>query len=520
MPKQLSKPQVNGWIVLTVTILGSSMAFLDGTVVNVSLPALQAAFRAPVSAVQWVVEAYALALAALLLLGGSLGDLYGRRKIFTLGVCIFTGASAVCGLCQTIDTLVAARSVQGVGAALLIPGSLALISSFFPQETRGKAIGTWSGFTALTAALGPIVGGWLIEHSTWRWVFFLNLPLAAFILLLCAKLPESRSDSAKRLDWLGALLATSALFGLTYALIEWPYHQHSPLTTISACFGAVSLIAFVATELRSSAPMLPLRLFAVWNFSLVNLLTFLLYAALGGVMFFFPMNLIQIWHYTPTQAGAAFFPFIGIMFAFSRSAGNLPVRFGPRVPLSIGPIITACGYGLLASAQHNGSYWQAFFPAVVVLGIGMTISVAPLTTTVMNAVSDDESGIASGINNAVSRLAALLAIALFGLLLIKAYNRSLDDHLARLHLTDNARNRVEAVRSELAAAHDADPRVQTAIVESFSDGYRLVIWVAAGLAFTGGMCSLLFDRARHDRGGSPLCRGGRAQPHQGCPIVV
>jgi EmrB/QacA subfamily drug resistance transporter len=497
MKNKRSNSHASGRIVLAATILGSSMAFIDGTVVNVALPALQSALGATIADVQWVVESYALFLAALLLVGGSLGDTFGRRKVYVVGVAVFAAASAWCGLARNIDTLIWARSIQGLGAALLIPGSLALITAFFPKNTRGQAIGTWSGFSAITAAVGPVIGGWLIEHSTWRWVFFLNLPLALMVILLSAKVPESRNEKASHhLDWPGALLATVGLGGLTYALIEWPARARhgGHLVAAAAGLGVVALAGFVAVEHWSRTPMVSLKLFRSRNFAGANLLTLFLYASLGGLMFFFPLDLIQIQHYTATEAGAAFLPFVAIMFGLSRWAGGLVARYGSRLPLTVGPLVAACGIALFAVVPQNGNYWTAFFPAVVVMGLGMTISVAPLTTTVMNAVPDSESGLASGVNNAVSRLASLLAVASFGAVLVTIFNHSLDQHLSQLALSPNVRAQVDAARPQLAATHNPDPIVQRAIIESFLSGYRAVIWIATGLAaFSAITAWLLID---------------------------
>ncbi len=480
-----SNSQASGRIVLPVTILGSSMAFIDGTVVNVALPALQIAFRASISDVQWVVESYALMLAALLLVGGSLGDILGRRKVYVFGVAMFAGASAWCGLAQNIDMLILARSIQGVGAALLVPGSLALLTASFPEETRGQAIGTWSGFSAITAAIGPVIGGWLIENSTWRWAFFLNLPIALIVILLSPRVPESRNENASHhLDWPGAFLGTLGLGAVTYALIEWPAragHSGRHLAA-AAILGAAALAGFVAVEHWSSAPMVSLKLFRSRNFAGANLLTLFLYAALGGLMFFLPLDLIQIQHYTATQAGAALLPFITIMFGLSRWAGGLVARYGSRIPLTVGPLVAACGIALFAVTPQNGSYWAAFFPAVVAMGLGMAICVAPLTTTVMNAVPESESGLASGVNNAVSRLAALLAIAVFGAALVTVFNYSLDHYLAPLALNPDLRAQIDAARPQLAAAHNPNPVIQHAITESFVSGYHFVIWIATGMA--------------------------------------
>ena len=494
--------RTTGRVVLAVTILGSSMAFIDGTVVNVALPALQIAFHASISDVQWVVESYALMLAALLLVGGSLGDIFGRRKVYVLGVALFAASSAGCGVARNIDMLIWARSIQGIGAALLVPGSLALITAFFPEETRGRAIGAWSGFSAITAAIGPVIGGWLIEYSTWRWVFFLNLPLALAVILLSAKVPESRNENASHhIDWPGSLLVTLGLGAVTYALIEWPARVHHGVHLIaaSAVLGVLALLGFVAVEHWSRAPMVSLKLFRSRNFTGANLLTLFLYAALGGLMFFFPMDLIEIQHYTATQAGAAFLPFVAIMFGLSRWAGGLVARYGSRIPLTIGPLVATVGIALFAIVPQDGNYWATFFPAIVVMGLGMAVSVAPLTTTVMNAVPESESGLASGINNAVSRLAALLAVAVFGAVLVIFFNRSLDRSLDQLALTPAVRAQIDATRSQLAAIRYPNPAVQRAITESFISGYRSVIWIATGLAALSAITAALLIEPRASR---------------------
>ncbi len=480
--------------VLAATILGSSMAFIDGTVVNVALPALQSGLHATVSDVQWVVESYALLLSSLLLLGGALGDLYGRARIFVCGVVIFAIGSAWCGFAHSITSLVVARGVQGIGAALLVPGSLALISASFSEKERGRAIGTWSGFTAITATLGPVLGGWIIEHGSWRWVFFINIPLA--VLVVCITLwhvPESRNNkSSGKLDLSGAMLAIVGLGAVTYALIEAPHNGLA--VKLVALSSMCALAGFLIVEARSSSPMVPMALFRSRNFTAANLLTLFLYAALGGILFFLPLDLIQVQHYSATQAGAALLPFILLMFVLSRWSGGLVERFGPRIPLTVGPLIASAGFALFLRADQGGTYWSTFFPAVVVLGLGMAISVAPLTTTVMNAVPRNQAGAASGINNAVSRVASLLAIAVFGLMLYAEFNRSLDRRLDALAPSFSERQQIDQQRPKLAAAEITDAHVKAAINESFLAGYRVVVRAAVGLALASAVTAFLLIR--------------------------
>ncbi|PZR75007.1 MAG: MFS transporter [Chthoniobacterales bacterium] len=482
--------------VLIATIFASSMAFIDGTVVNVALPALQKDLNATVIDVQWVIEAYSLFLAALLLVGGSLGDRYGRRRVFLIGVTTFAAASGWCGLVPGIVQLIVARAVQGIGAALLVPGSLAIISSSFPEEQRGRAIGTWSGFSAITAAIGPVLGGWLIEHVSWRAVFFINIPLALVVIGISLwRVPESANDENEGLDWFGAILGALGLGALIYGLIESSRLGFAHPAMMAAFIAAVVILSvFLVWEARTHHPMLSLSLFRSRTFTGANLLTFLLYGALGGTLFFLPLNLIQVQHYPPTAAGAALLPFIVIMFLLSRWSGGLVAKYGPRIPLVTGPLIAATGFALFMVPGTGGSYWTTFFPAAVVLGLGMAVSVAPLTTTVMNSIAQNRVGIASGINNAVSRAAGLLAIAILGIVMLHAFNHALDRQLRGVDLTPAARESLQDQRSKLAGVSlpeemDGATRqeIGRAIDQSFVHGFRLIMGIGAMLAIASGV---------------------------------
>ena len=485
--------------VLAATTLASSMAFIDGTVVNVALPALQANLNATIVDVQWVIEAYSLLLAALLLVGGSLGDHYGRRRIFLIGTALFALASAWCGLAPNTAQLISARAAQGLGAALLVPGSLAIISSSFPENERGRAIGTWSGFSAITTAVGPVIGGWLIEHISWRAVFFINIPIALLVIFISlGSVPESSDKESAGLDWWGAIVGTFGLGALVYGLIESSRLGFGDRSLIAALVVAIALLAlFFIVEARIPHPMLPLSLFRSRMFAGANLLTFLLYGALGGTLFFLPLNLIQVQHYSATAAGAAFLPFILIMFLLSRWAGGLVERYGPRLPLVVGPLIAACGFALFMVPSVGGSYWTNFFPATLVLGLGMAISVAPLTTTVMNSVVQNRVGIASGVNNAVARSAGLIAIAALGIVMLQVFNHVLDRRLAEWNVPASVSRSLQVERTKLAdiaLPDDQDPAmrqlIRRAVEESFVSGFRVVMIIGTALALAGAGTAL------------------------------
>jgi EmrB/QacA subfamily drug resistance transporter len=438
-----------------------------------------------------MVESYGLFLSALLLIGGAMGDSVGRRSIFLLGTGLFTAASVGCGLSSSISQLIVARCVQGIGAAFLVPSSLAIISASFDEKSRGQAIGTWSGFTAITAALGPVLGGWLIEHASWHWVFFINVPVAAAVIAISLwHIPESRSSTPQNADWLGASVATVGLAGIVFGFVEsatlgWSH----PLVLGSLIVGFGALILFVYVERRVASPMVPLSLFKSRSFSGANVLTLLLYAALGIFFFLFPLNLIQVQKYSTTATGAAALPLILLLFFLSHWSGGLVARFGPKAPLIVGPLIAAAGFLLFALPSVGASYWTTFFPAFFVLGLGMAVSVAPLTTVVMGSVEQTRAGTASGINNAVSRVAGVLAVAVLGIVMVSAFSHRLQPSLATLDLAPGVLHQIQSSQIRLAGLEvpsGLDTRtssmLRAAIDQAFVFGFRLIMLLCAGLA--------------------------------------
>jgi EmrB/QacA subfamily drug resistance transporter len=491
------RPEARPWI-LAATILGSSIAFIDSTVVNVALPALQSSLHATVVDVQWIIESYGVLLAALILVGGALGDIFGRRLVFLIGLVIFAIGSAACGFSTTVAQLVAARSLQGIGAAALVPGSLSIISAYFDEQSRGRAIGTWSGFTAISTAGGPVIGGWLIEHVSWRWVFFINLPLAAAVILISlAFIPESKSNSAQRVDWRGASLVTIGLGALVYGFINTSnLGWHDPRVSGALILGVLSLVAFVLVELREDTPMVPPSLFNIPAFTGANLLTLFLYSAIGVFFFLLPLDLIQVHGYSATAAGASTLPLTLLMFSLSRWSGGLVARYGPRLPLIIGPLIVAAGFIIFALVATQSSYWRSYFPAFLVFGVGLSVTVAPLTTTIMTSVDNDRAGTASGINNAVARVAGVLAIAIIGIVMVAAFRSHLHDALANLKLPPAALDSIHSNETKLAGLEvppgldaRASASVHAAITQAFIYSFRLVLLVCAALALISALIS-------------------------------
>jgi EmrB/QacA subfamily drug resistance transporter len=494
-PSEVDRPCRRKRLALAAAILGSSMAFIDGSVVNVALPAIQSELRASVAAMQWIVNAYLLFLGSLVLVGGSMGDKLGRRTVFVAGIGVFTLASAACGLAPNAGSLIAGRALQGIGAALFVPSSLAIIGALFEGEERGRAIGTWAGVGAITSAVGPVAGGLLVDAWSWRAIFFLNVPLAAVTIALSSwSVPNShKPDAPEQLDWSGAMSAAVGLAALTYGLTQASARGFAhPLVLCAIGAGVLVLAAFVMIEANSRDPMMPLDVFRSRDFTGANLVTLLLYFGLGGVLFFLPFTLIRAHGYSATEAGAALLPVPVIIGLLSRFTGGLTSRFGSRVLLSAGPGVAGVGFVMLALPFVRGSYWAGFLPALAVLGLGMTITVAPLTTTVMSSVPGDRTGVASGINNAVARVASVLAIAVLGIVFVWSHHAALSARLDELHVPQDARQSgqlLELNPQAGAAAGDARTPRETSVAlaqaDAIADALRAVALVSAACAFAG-----------------------------------
>ena len=400
--------------VLAATVLGSGLASLDATVINIALPSIARDFGATLATLQWIINGYTLTLAAFLLLGGALGDRYGRRRLFLIGVVWFTVASVACALAPSALVLILGRLLQGVGGALLTPGSLAILSASFREQDRGAAIGAWSGLGGVAIAVGPFVGGYLIQAVSWRLVFFINVPLALAVVLLTRRsVPETRDPAAGPVDVAGAALAALGLSGVTYALIEAGERGfRAGAVVVSLCVGLGASFGFAIVESRRTAPMLDLALFGRRPFAAANAETLVVYAALGGAMLILPMQLQLVLHYSPLAAGAALLPTTAMMLLLSSTMGRLAQRIGPRAPMTVGPLVAAAGLLLLARVEQRTTYATVILPGAIVLGLGLAITVAPLTATVLAAVPPARAGVASAINNAVARTGSLLSVAL------------------------------------------------------------------------------------------------------------
>ncbi|SDI58292.1 drug resistance transporter, EmrB/QacA subfamily [Bradyrhizobium sp. Rc2d] len=471
------------WLTLAATIVGSSMAFLDGSVVNIALPAIQQALHSDAAATQWIVNAYMLLLGALVLIGGSAADLYGRRRIFVLGVTVFTAASVACGLSPNIAALTVSRAVQGFGAALLTPASLAMLGATFDEHERSQAIGIWAGAGALMLAAGPPLGGWLVDQVSWRAIFLLNVPLAIAAAGLALRFAcESSDPHAKQLDWSGAVTVAIGLATITWGLSAIPTAGFRDKTVLAALgVGTAFLVLFVAIEARLHEwAMMPLSLYRSRNFSATNALTLLLYFALGGALYYLPFGLIRLGGYSATQAGAALLPFALIMGFGASFAGTLTDRLGPRSLLTMGPIIAACGLAMLAVVDLRQPFWVGVFPSIFLLGIGMSITVPPLTSTVMAAAGNVHAGIASGVNNAVARIAGLLAVAALGATLFASFSY----HLVG-PTPPQANEALNAVMSGQSGIHEK-------VVAAFECALRTIMLVTASCSALAGLVGWLW----------------------------
>jgi EmrB/QacA subfamily drug resistance transporter len=447
------------WIVVA-TVLGSGVAFLDSTVVNVALPTISRDLHTGLTALQWISDAYLLTLGALIILGGSLGDRFGRRRVYVLGLTSFTAASVLCGLAPNVTVLIVARGLQGIGGALLVPGSLALISATFVDEDRAAAVGLWSGLSGVVTAAGPFVGGYLVDSFSWRLIFFINVPLAAAAVLLALRhVPESADESgAGRPDYMGALTISFGLAGVVYALIEGPASGWDAVTIGAAVVGAVLLLAFPILERNRQHPLVPLKLFASQQFSGANLTTFVVYAALSATLFLLILHLQQDLHYSALGSGLSFLPATLLLTLFSSRAGALGQRIGPRLPMTAGPVLAAVGLLLLAGSRSGDSYLGSILPGILVFGAGLTLTVAPLTAAVMAAVESRHLGVGSAINNATARIGGLIAVA---------------------------------VIPALAGLTTASSRLSGV---SLNAGFTTAMYISAGMLVAGGLIALLTIR--------------------------
>jgi EmrB/QacA subfamily drug resistance transporter len=487
-------------LTLVVTILASTAVFLDGTVVNVALPAMERDLGMGLAGQQWVVESYMLALVSLMLVGGSLGDHFGRKLIFTIGLVGFGITSMLCALAPSTGVLIALRGLQGLAGALLVPGSLAILTATFQGEARGRAIGTWTAWSGISTIAGPAAGGFLTQTLSWRFVFWINVPLIVVTLLLTLhSVAESRDpDAVKGFDIPGVVLSTLGLGGPVFALIEQPtYGWGDPVVWAPLLAGLACLALFIVREATARAPMLPLALFRVRNFAVANAATLTTYAGLIGSSFFLTLYLQQVGGYSPLGAGFATVPISMMLFFLSPRFGAFTARVGPRLPMSAGPIIGGLGLLLLFRVGVNPSYWTEILPALLVFGLGLSATVAPLTTTVLNAVDEHNAGIASGVNNAIARVAGLLAIAVLGALISAQFASSLDGKLAGERLSGQAGHVVSSAKSRPLAGGDEAKRlsgsqrtsVGIAIETSSRDAFRLAAAISACLMFVGGLTS-------------------------------
>ncbi len=537
-----TEPDITGRWVLVSTIMASSIGFISGSALNVALPALQRGLGATAADLLWITNGYLLLLAALILVGGSLGDHYGRKRVFGYGIWLFVIGSALSGFSTSVTMLIGFRLVQGVGGAMMIPGSLAIISAYFDDERRGGAIGLWSAFLSVTTVGGPIIGGFLadaeiwagvpgispgVAQGMWRGVFFINVPLAVVALYaLYRYVPESRDEEAsEQLDYLGGVLATLGLAAITYGFIQAGDTGFNPVNMATLAAGIVLLVAFLWWEDQTDHPMMPLSLFASPVFTGANLLTLFLYAGLQGSLFFFSLNLIQAQSYPERFAGFATLPFSIMLILFSQRAGAFSSRIGPRIPLTLGSAVTGLGFALLAwpgVTSGPGAYWTSYFPGIMVMSIGMTFVVAPLSNAVMSSVPSHSAGTASGVNNAASRTAGVLAIAIIGGIVLLQFQGALDARQAEIDLSDESRAALMAQASELGNVQVPDSVdeanvevVQMAVRQAFVDVFRTATLIGAVLAWLSAITAWFMLRVTPEEARALL----EGEKPKGLPLV-
>jgi EmrB/QacA subfamily drug resistance transporter len=505
-------------LTIVACILGTAVVFLDGTVVNVALPAIRDDLDTGLAAQQWVVEAYLLTLGSLVLVGGSLGDLFGRRKVFSLGLIGFGVTSLLCALAPNAEVLIVMRGLQGVAGALLVPASLAIITAVFPDDERGAAIGSWTAWGGIAVVLGPFGGGILIDQLSWRWIFLINVPFVlATLAILHSAVPESRDEeSTHRIDYLGAVLVALGLAGPVFALIEQPvYGWSDPLVWVPGVVGLVLLAWFVRHEARSDHPMLPLSMFKSRNFTIGNLTTLLVYGGFSAATFFVIIFLQQVAGYSAVEAGVTLLPLTVVMFVLSRRWGALSDRIGPRLLMGVGPILAGLGLMWMGLLDTDVNYWTDLFPAVVVFAIGLSMTVAPLTNTVLGAVPQHNAGVASGANNAISRVAGLLSIAVVGAVVAANFSSALDDELAGRQLTAAERAAVAEVKDRpLSGGIPGSPELDEPVEEASVSAYRVGLGVGGGLTILGGVISLIGIRNPERRP-----EGQRAEAHGATELI-
>ena len=492
---------MNKRLILIACILGSGIAFLDGTVVNVALPAIQDDLGASLAGQQWVVEGYLLSLSSLLLVGGSLDDLFERRTVFAAGVGGFGVMSLVCAIAPNVEVLIGARVIQGAFGALLVPSTLAIIIATFPESERGAAIGSWTAWTGISTVLGPLLGGALIDGASWRWIFLINIPLVLVVLMLTKRaIPHTASQQPDaKVDFLGAFLCALGLGGVVFALIEQSRLGWSdPAVAIAGIVGVLALALFIWHERRAVSPMMPLYLFKSRNFAVGNLATLTMYSGLGGALFFVGLYLQQVAGYSALAAGAAFLPLTAMMFTLSRRFGRLADKYGPRWFMGFGPIIAGAGLALLMRLDSHADYFTQLLPALIVFGLGLSLTVAPLTSTVLSAVDEKHAGVASGVNNAIARVAGLLAIAVLGAFVSSQFSSSVDEKLAGRPLSAQARAAVKEAKDRSLTTEPARrvppperPVVRGVLEDASASAFRLGLGIGSLLVLTGGVVSLV-----------------------------